>query len=313
MGSMNPWFKRHQRLASMCLLMFLCAPSTAFAQDFEPRRWTQLPVGTNVVGVGYSYTSGEIDFNPALRIEDTKFDMHTAVLGYARYLAVFGRTARIDVKLPFQSGDWNGRVNGQPASTSRTGMADPELRFSVNLIGAPAMRLKEFMKFRKEHESTTSLGLAVGLRLPLGEYSSDKLINLGENRFTITPQLGVLHTYRRWSFELTATTFFFTDNNNFFSGNDLEQDPILALQAHVVKTFSWGPWIAAGVAYGWNGETYISGQPLGDEKNKLLYGVSFGVPIAKTQSLRVGYLRGDTLTDVGTDSHSVFFGWVWRF
>lgn len=310
---MDPSAERDRVLALLCLLVFSCLPATASAQDFEPRRWTQLPVGTNVLAAGYTYTSGRIDFNPTLRIEDTQFDMHTAVVSYARYLAVFGRTARVDLQVPFQSGDWSGRVDGQPRSTSRTGLADPRLRFSVNLLGAPALHLKEFMEFRKEHPSTTTLGLAVGVRLPLGEYDSDKLINLGENRFSIAPQLGLLHTHRSWSFELTAASIFYTDNDDFFGGNRLEQDPLMAVQAHVVKVFDRGPWISAGAAYGWAGEAFINGQPQGDDKSKLLYGASFGVPIARTQSLRLGYIRGETLTNVGTDSHSVFLAWVWRF
>jgi len=44
------------------------------AQELEPRRWGHLPIGGNFAGVGYAYTSGDIAFNPLLRIEDGKLD-----------------------------------------------------------------------------------------------------------------------------------------------------------------------------------------------------------------------------------------------
>jgi hypothetical protein len=43
----------------------LCA-----AQDIEPRRWTPLPVGMNVLGAGIVYTEGDIAFDPVLELED---------------------------------------------------------------------------------------------------------------------------------------------------------------------------------------------------------------------------------------------------
>lgn len=295
------------------LLALACCSAAAGAQDFEPRRWTHLPVGTNVLGVGYAFTSGDIDFDPTLRLEDAKVDLHTAAVGYARYLPVFGTTARIDVQLPFQCGEWDGLLEGERRSTSRAGMADPLLRFSINLAGAPALHPEEFMEFRKEHPVRTALGAALEVRLPLGEYKESKFINLGANRFTIAPQVGVLHTRGRWSVELTASTFFYTNNDDFFDGNRLQQDPLMAAQVHVVKTFEWGPWVSAGVAYGWFGESSLNGERLGDDKSKLLYGAAVGVPIGKKQSVRVGYIRGDSLTNVGSDTHTVFVGWAWRF
>jgi hypothetical protein len=151
------------------------------------------------------------------------------------------------------------------------------------------------------------------VRLPLGEYQEDKLINLGQNRFYISPQLGLLHTRGEWSFELTGTTYFFTDNDEFFNGNTLEQDPLFAVQTHVVKTFGQDWWISAGAAYAWAGESTIDGVSKDDEKRNLLSGLSFGLRLDESQSLRFAYIRTDTQNDLGSDTDSFGVGWSFRF
>ena len=295
------------------LLASACCPAIARAQDHEPRRWTHLPVDTNILGAAYAYANGNLEFDPVLRIDDAKVEMHTLMLSYSRYFALFEQTARLDAHVPIQSGRWDGDLDGVPTTVDREGFGDPVIRLSVNLAGAPALRGEEFLNYRKEHDVVTTLGFAVEARIPLGEYDDDKLINLGQNRFAIAPQLGVLHLRGPWSFELTGTTYYYTDNDDFFGGSRLEQDPLYALQAHVVRTFANGAWLSAGVAYGWAGETVVDGDHKDDEKSNLLYGFSFGFRIGERQGVRIGYVRGDTLTDVGSDTHNPFIAWSYRF
>jgi hypothetical protein len=186
-------------------------------------------------------------------------------------------------------------------------------RLSLYLTGAPPLRGKEFLDYRAEHRVDTTVGVALETRLPLGEYDDDKLINLGQNRFALAPQIGVLHLRGQWSFELTGSTIFYTDNSDFFGGHTLAQDPLFTLQTHVVRTFENGCWLSAGIAYGWAGETSIDGDSKDDERSNLLYGVSFGFRIGTNQGVRIGYVRGDTLTDVGSDTHNPYITWSYRF
>lgn len=295
------------------LLVCTCAPSLCLAQDLEPRRWTHLPIGTNVLGATYAFTSGDLSFDPVMQIQDAQVEMQTATLAYTRYFALADRTARIDVVVPYQSGNWDGLVSGVPRSVSRDGFADPALRLSANLFGAPALSGPQFAEFRSQHEVQTSLGVALELRLPLGEYQEDKLINLGQNRFGIGPQLGLLHTRGEWSFELTGSMYFFTDNDEFFNGNELEQDPLFAVQTHVVRTFGQDWWMAAGVFYGWAGQTTVNGVSNDDERSNLISGTSVGYRLSATQSMRIGYIRADTQNDLGSDTDSVALGWSFRF
>ncbi len=62
-------------LVMTVLLTFFWA-NVSFAQDTEPRRWAQTPTGVNFAGIGYSYTDGDIIFDPLLQIEDAVFYLH---------------------------------------------------------------------------------------------------------------------------------------------------------------------------------------------------------------------------------------------
>ncbi len=294
------------------LLAWPVSIGIGIAQDIEPRRWTHMPVGTDIVGAGYIYTVGDLRFDPASRIQDAKVEQHSVLLSYNHYLDLFGQTARLDVLVPYQLGSWEGLLDGAPAATSRDGFGDPRLRFSVNLAGAPALQGREYLDHVNQRVSHTTVGAAVAVRLPLGEYYADRLINLGQNRYSIEPQLGVLHTAGAWSYELTGSAFFYTDNDEFFGNTQLEQDPLYYAQAHVVRSFESGLWVSMGAAYGWGGESSIDDNQLDDARSNLQYGVSCGLPIGAGQSLRVAYIRGDTFADVGTDSHSLLLTWALR-
>jgi hypothetical protein len=279
----------------------------------EPRRWTHLPIGTNAGSVDYVYSTGDLHFDPTLRIEDARVDLHTILLSYNRYFALADMTARADVQLPIQSGRWKGLLDGEPRSVGRTGLGDPRVRLSMNFAGAPALEAEEFQEYIRSHEDRTLAGAALAIRLPLGQYDDDKLINLGDHRFVFEPQLGVVHTRGPWSLELTGSVFLYTNNDDFFNGSRLEKDPLYSIQGHVVRTFDAGFWISAGASYGLGGESEVDGMRKGDERSNLLYGVLGGVSLGSQQSLRVGYIRQEAFKKVGADTHNVLLGWATRF
>ena len=114
------------------------------------------------------------------------------------------------------------------------------------------------------------------MQLPTGEYLEDQLINLGTNRFTFRPQLVVVHNRGPWSFKATAIASLYTDNDEFFDGNELEQDAFYTLEGHIVYTFRPGLWVGAGAGYGYGGESTVNGKGKGDRKENFAWGLSFG-------------------------------------
>jgi hypothetical protein len=202
---------------------------------------------------------------------------------------------------------------GEPASVQRKGLGDPRVRLSVNLLGAPALRGKEFHSYRVSHPENTVVGAALAIGLPLGEYKQDKLLNLGENRFVIRPQLGFVHTRGHWSYELTGSVFLYTDNDEFFGNNKREQDPLYALQTHIVYFSPQHWWVSLGAAHDRGGESRVNGEKKDDQKRDLLFGISAGYSISPNSSVKLAYVGSRTYEDVGMDSDSVVLACSIRF
>lgn len=295
------------------LLAWTALHCAASAQDLEPRRWAHMPVGTNVVGLSYVYTDGDLLFDPVLELEDVEVSSHRTVAAYARWFECWGKTARVDFIVPYRNAEWAGLLSGSPASTRRDGFSDPWIRLSYNFIGAPALQGKEYLDYRTTNKSSTIVGAALGVMLPLGEYKSERLINLGQNRFILRPQIGAVHTRGRWSYELTGSTFFFTKNDDFWGGNQLKKDPVFATQAHVLHSFPNRWWVSGSVGYSWGGIATVIGVRKDNESSYLLSALSLGFPIAKSQAFKLVFLRGHTQADVGIDSNNLVASWSYRF
>ena len=107
--------------------------------------------------------------------------------------------------------------------------------------------------------------------------------------------------------------FFFTENDEFFGGTTREQDPLYALQSHVIHTFPNRWWASLSAGYNWGGESEIDGDSKDDEQGNLLSAIATGLPIGKRQALKLVYLVNDTQKDVGSDTQSVFLSWNIRF
>jgi hypothetical protein len=285
-------------------LILLAFSVMAMSQDIEPRRWTPLPVGTNVASVGYIQSDGEISFDPVLKIEDATYKSKETIFSLLHAFGLLGKSARFDLRLPHKSTRWKGLLGGVPASTGRTGLGDPIVRLSVNFFGAPALGPRELRRYRAERPVNTVAGAAVAITLPLGDYEKDKLLNLGQNRFSIRPQLGVVHTRGPWSYELTGSVFFYTDNNEFF-GTTREQDPLLTAQSHVTYTSPRGWWASIGAAYDAGGESRIDGERKDDRRSEFLYGISAGLSVNRHSSLKFAYVGSRTREDLGADTDNL--------
>jgi hypothetical protein len=309
----------HLRLFSnscgWCLYGFLAlGPALpCFAQELEPRRWSHLPIGTNFAGAGYAYTAADISFDPVLLIENADMEMHTWGVKYIRTFELFEKSARVDFAQAYQEGRWAGVLDGVSTTVRRSGWSDSALRFAINLYGAPPLEGKEYAAYRAETDVETIVGTGLVVQIPTGDYMDDKLINLGTNRFTFRPQIGVVHTRGKWSMEVTGAAWIFTDNDEFFNGNKLEQDPLYTFQGHLTHTFRPGLWATASAGYGYGGQSTVNGAEKDDRKENLAWALSLGYPITRQLGVKVAYIGTRTQESVGldTDTIAVSFSIFW--
>jgi hypothetical protein len=300
-------------VALLSLAALLTLSGDLESQELEPRRWAHLPIGMNFIGLGSDFRSGDINFDPALRIEDAEFEVAGVGLGYIRSFDLLGKSARIDVSLPYAAGRWQGLLDGEPASVRRRGFADARMRLSVNLIGAPVLKGPAYAQFRAENPVNTTVGVALGVILPTGEYREDRLINLGQNRWALWPQIGVLHQRKRWEFELTGSVGMFGDNDEFFQGTKREQDPLWFVQGHIIYTFRPGLWSSLSGGFGHGGRSVVDGMPKGDDSRSGYWKLSMGVPIDRRQGLNFSIATVHTNTRFDADYLRFAVNWSLMF
>jgi hypothetical protein len=221
---------------------------------------------------------------------------------------LFEKSARVEFGQAYQEGRWTGLVDGVHAVAKRSGFSDSFLRVAINLCGSPPLKGQEYAAYRAGVEDETIVGMALAVHLPTGDYMNDKLINLGSNRFTFRPQLGVVHTRGKWSMEVTGTTWIFTDNDEFYNGNELEQDPLYAAQTHLIRRFSRRVWAGASLGYGYGAESTVNGINKADRKENLVWALSFGCALSRQLGVKVSYVGMRTQESVGLDSDSLVLG-----
>ena len=285
----------------------------AVSQDVEPRRWTPIPLGTHILGVGYSYTSGDVFFDPLLQAEDVTIKAHSLAVSFAQPFRIGDKLGSVSLLLPFSTADWDGFLSGEPTGINRTGFGDPRLRASVLLAGPPAGNAMEIRAYKIDNPTDTSFGVSLAITFPFGEYFEDKLINLGGNRFVFRPQAGMIHYWGQWSFELTGSVFLYTRNPDFFNDSERTQRPTFALQSHLVKQFRKGAWVSLSAGYGLGGESIVNRQPKGDYRANLLVSASYSLLITQRQGLKLTYIRAEALQDIGSNTNNFILAWFISF
>ena len=298
-------------LAVIGLLLIL--GNKGFAQDIEPRRWAALPLGIHILGVGYAHTNGKIFFDPLLQVEDASFNNDAFAIQYIHPFKIGSKLARLDVLIPFSIAHWEGLLEGVPTTFDGNGFADPRMRFSLNFIGLSAMGPKELQEYLMTKPKRTSIGASIAVTLPLGQYFDEKLLNLGQNRFIFRPQVGMVHHWRNWSYELTGSVFLYTNNNNFSKGKSRKQDAVFAMQTHLIRRFKSRMWASLSLGSGLGGQSIVNNRHNNDDRADILGACSFGFNLNKKQAIKLSYIRTETVNEVGADLNSFVMSWSTLF
>jgi hypothetical protein len=277
-------------------LLILSSAPALVAQDLAPRAYVITPVKTNGLTLAYSYNDGSLIFDGTVPITDATGKLSVPSLAYYHSLRLFGRSANVTVALPYGVGTFTGTVLGEKRSIYRSGLFDSALRFSVNLVGGPAMSLAEMRQWKQK----ALVGFSLKVSAPTGQYDPTKLINLGANRWAFKPELGLSRRWGHWVFDAYGSVWFFTKNPEFFSRNEFvpgtqsqTQAPIGAFETHLSYDVRPRLWVSLDGNFWYGGRTSLDGveNPSTLQKNSRI-GVTASFPLTRHQSLKVGYAQG---------------------
>jgi hypothetical protein len=281
-------------------------PALVFAQSLEPRAYANAPVGLNFLVAGYTYSTGGVSFDPSVPLENGQARVHAVPVAYVRSLDVLGHAGSIGFVLPLAHVSGNATLNGVESERTIAGLADPAMRFAVNFYGAPAMDLEQFKAYRQD----LIIGASVSVTAPFGQYDPNRVANLGTNRWSAKPELGLSKALDVWTVELSTGVTFFTKNDDFLQGNTREQDPLYSAQLHLTRQLGRGMWGAISTTYYEGGRTTLNGVPRDDRQSGSRIGLTFSLPLARQYTLKF-YASTGLVARTGTDFDT--YGVAWQY
>jgi hypothetical protein len=296
------------RVGLFTLWMFLLNLSAAGAQEIEPRAYANAPVGVNFLIAGYVYSQGALSSDPSLPLTDPKLKTSNALLAYARTLDLWGKSGKFDLILPYTWLSGSAYFEGQEIERDVHGFADTMLRLTVNFLGAPALKLKEFAKYKQD----LIVGASFQVSAPTGQYDSSRAINIGNHRWSFKPEVGVSKALGPWALEVAAAATLFTDNNDYYGGQTRSQEPLYSVQGHVIYNFLSGIWASLDATHYTGGQTAINGTRNNDLQENWRAGATLALPVNARNSIKL-YASSGVSARTGNNYDLIGIGWQHRW
>lgn len=298
----------HGALSLLVGAFVLFDTASLHAQELEPRAYGNLPIGLNFLAVGYARSQGGLSTDASVPLEDAHLTIDSGLMAYVRALDLWGHSGKFDVIASYSDLSGSAVVAGQERERHINGFGDPRFRLSINFYGAPALTLSEYPAFRQD----LVLGGSVQVSPPWGQYDPARAVNLGTNRWSIKPDLGISKTWKPFTFDFTAGVTFFTRNDDYFGGQDRDQAAVYSTQANVSYDVGRGLWVAAGATYYWGGRTTVNGVERDDELSNSRFGLTVAFPIDRYYSLKLNASTGvSTRTGTTFDTLGLVLQYRW--
>ncbi len=289
-----------------CVLAGVVSP--ARGQDIEPRAYSNAPVGVNFLIAGYVYTRGGLSFDPAVPVTNANLNTSNAVVAYARVLDLWGKSAKFDAIVPYTWLSGTADYEGQPVERTVNGFANSAFRLSINLYGAPALTLKEFADW----EQDLIIGASLQVSAPWSQYDASRIVNIGTNRWSFKPEVGISKAVGPWTLEGQAAATIFTDNDDFYGGNTRSQDPLYSLQGHVIYAFRSGIWVSVDATYFTGGRTTVNGVLNNDLQQNWRLGATLALPVDRLNSIKL-YASSGVAARTGNNYDLIGIAWQHRW
>ncbi|MBW1749095.1 MAG: transporter [Deltaproteobacteria bacterium] len=325
----------HTRLPAFLatLVIILLLGGQALAVDDGPRAYWKAREGTNGISVQYLnldlQTSDSEQFAPGSYIyANSDIEASIFLVNYVRYMTLFNRPSSLSLALAGGEIDVDvdanivasqflppGILPSSSFTQSSSGFADPSTQLVVNLYGTPPLKANFDLI---DYEPTWNFDVAVMLGVPIGEYDDDKLVNLGLNRwfgriaFPVTYNFGVFTPGYMMSLELIPSVWFFADNDDFM-GQELKNDPMWQIEAHLTKDFTPSFFGSLDLLYRGGSQAKIDGVEVGDELDIGDLGLTLGYQVTDNLAIRTSFssnLFGDS--DVDNSMLRLQFVYSWH-
>jgi hypothetical protein len=250
-------------------LLWLALASLADAQFTDPRNYENTPVGVNQIELQYDYARSNASIDPTIVITGAHLNLNQGTIAYTRYFNLFGRMAWFSPSIPLAELD--GAVEGTNVSESIAGAGDTGYEFAVLFKGGRALSPEQF----ESYKPTTTLGVSLSVTAPTGLYSPNRILNLGSDRWSFRPEIGLMHPFgpeKKWAVDLYANSYFYTQNPSYRGSLILRQGPLPAFEGHISYQFFEKLLASFDTRYSFRGDTSLNGIGQNDGQKNFILG-----------------------------------------
>jgi hypothetical protein len=282
------------------------------AQDLSPRAYVITPEQFNALNLTYAFFTGSILFDGAAPITGASGTYNVPIISLYHAVSFFGRSANMTASLPYAIGTFQGQLEGVEHKLYRSGMLDASFRFSVNLLGGPAMTPREFQKWHQK----ILLGASIRVVAPTGQYDPRKLINWGANRWAFKPEFGYSERWGKWVLDGYAGVWFYTTNPEYYSHPvPLPQAvaPVGSFEGHLSYDVKPRLWFSFDANYWVGGTATVGGfANVATHQTSSRIGGTAAIPFTKHQAVKVSYNDG-AYTRFGGNYQNVSVSWQYSW
>lgn len=262
--------------------------SGALAWD-GARAYHLRPAGASDISLALNLIHAE---NVLLGLGDTTLDVGVLTPTYRTSFDVMGNVGFVLIGLPV-----GGMSFDSLAGTIDTGIAQGDLVLGagLGLAGMPALAPMDYAM----HKPGFQAMVEGKLFLPTGDYDPNRMVNLGQNRWSFQASLPISYALgdnmidpELTTFEIRPVVQIFGDNEDPFIGtgaNVMSQAPIFGVEGHVTRNFGNSIWAAIDGYYETGGETSFDGVANGDGVETLALGATLGLVFSQNVATRLTY------------------------
>ncbi|CAN7199256.1 transporter [Devosia sp. LjRoot16] len=246
--------------------------------------------------------------NTLLGLGDTTLDVGVLTPTYRKTFDIMGDVGFVLIGLPV-----GGMTFDSLLPTVDTGIAQGDLVLGagVGLVGMPALAPMDYAM----HKPGFQAMVEGKLFLPTGDYDANRMVNLGQNRWTFQASLPISYALgdnmidpELTTFEIRPVVVIFGDNEDPFvdvPANVVSQAPIFGLEGHITRNFGNSIWAAVDAYYETGGETSWDGVAKGDGVETLALGATLGLVLSPNVATRMTYRHTVYSSDPDLSGHAL--------
>lgn len=257
----------------------------ARANHLRPENFTDISLTAT-----FLHLQGTVDLGGGP--ETSTLDIGALAPSYHRTFDAFGNVGAVLIGIPVGAVSFETSVTPIDIDTPLT-QGDMYVGGALGLVGMPSLSPEEYYT----HKPALQVSAEAKLFLPTGDYDPNRMVNLGQNRWSLQASLPITYVLgdtmldpNLMTFEVRPVVQIFGDNDDAFGpASVLSQEPIFGVEGHITRNFGNSIWAALDGYYETGGETSYDGFAQDDAIENLSLGATLGLVFSPNLAMRLSY------------------------